>query len=195
MKLLPATLFSRSIGAMPTTGGAAGVLDSPGGPIRKSKLRVASHLLLLAGALMVSLVLLVTFVVRQAAVSEAEKSEASLLGAEVTIYLAEGDPQWHAAVSPGPTGGLPPDSFTCEFDDGTIVRIRGDKVVAFLSHGYWRDLLSGVRLVVLIVGVVAIGFGVAPRIRERKRKPVNLDSPLGLSATPGSSSGPPGPES
>jgi hypothetical protein len=172
---------------MQMTGGIPGTLVSPTGPIRNSKLRVVSNLLLLAGALIVALLMLVTLVVRQKAVSEAEKSEASLLGAEITIYQAEGDPEWHAAISQGPTGGFPPDSFTCEFDDGTIVRIRGDKVETFLSHGYWHDLLSGVRLFVLIIGVVAISFGVVPKIRGRRREQVNLESPLGLSAEESSS--------
>ena len=173
---------------MQRTGSGTGILGNLAGRAGNSKLRVVSNVLLVAGALTVALLMLVTLVVREKAVSEAKQSEASLEGAEITIYLAEGDPEWHAAVSPGPTGGFPTGSFTCEFDDGTIVRIRGDKVEAFLSRGYWRDLIGGARLLALIIGAVAISLGIAPRIRRRKRKQVNLESPLGLSAEPGSSS-------
>jgi hypothetical protein len=179
---------------MQRTGSGTGILGNPAGPAGNSKLRVVSNLLLVAGALTVALLALVTLVVRQKAVSEAKQSEASFEGAGITIYQVEGDPTWRVGVYPGPTGGMPPDSYTCEFDDGTIVRIRGDKVEAFLSRGYWRDLVGGARLFALIGGMVALAFGAAPRIRGRKRVRVNLESPLGLSADPSSSARNHGPE-
>ena len=126
-------------------------------------MRTVGFLLILAGLLTIAATALITWRARKSAIAEAEQSAKIPDRPEaIAIGLEEGETEWTVFVSVFNDRDIAPDEqLTYEFEDGTIARVRGHKVIAFLSRGYWKDLVSGTRRVWGIAALIAliVGFG------------------------------------
>jgi hypothetical protein len=131
-------------------------------------LRKIGILLIAAGLLAIAATALLTLRARKSAVAEAEESaKIPDRPEDIAIGLEQGETEWRVFVSADNDRDIAPDEqLTYQFDDGTIVRVRGHIVTAFLSHGYWKDLATGSRRAWGIGALLAILVGVGFAFRK-----------------------------
>lgn len=152
-------------------------------------LHLVGNSLIFAGVLAIAVLAVFISFARMRAVLEAKESaKIECRPFLYMIYRVEGESEMRASVGSDDCGWSTSSAnkrFTYELDGGWIVRLRGDKLEAVLSRGYWRDLVSGARLAWFIVGLVAVGLGVALRGRERNRRSINPGTPQSLAGSAG----------
>ncbi len=149
---------------------------------RAQSLRALGFLLIAAGLLTIAAIALLTLRARRSAVAEAEESaKVPDRPEDIAIGLEKGETEWRVFVSSDNDRDIGPDEqLTYLFDDGTIVRVRGHMVIAFLSRGYWKDLATGSRRVWGIVALVVLTVGVGLVFR----RPVGAPNPPPDSGAP-----------